>query len=387
MNRLMRIVAPLLILVVGAGVAAALISRRAAPEPSTPDVVLPEVRVVDVTLDKLRVDVQSQGTVVPRTESRLAAEVGGRVVSISPKLASGGFFEKGELLLAIDPVDFEQARTQAEAQVVQAELRLEQERAERQIALDEWRELGSGETPSPLTSRDLQVRGAEANLEASRASLRRAERDLERTRIVAPYAGIVREKAVDLGQFVARGQFLVALYAIDYAEIRLPLPDDDLAFLDLPLAYRGGGGTRGPQVTLSADFAGQRWDWQGRIVRTEGAIDANSRMVHAVARVDDPYRRVGERPPLAAGLFVEATIDGAEFDAIAAVPRAAIREDGRVLIVDGEDRLRFRTIDVLRLERDRALVRGGLEPGDRLCISPLAVAVDGMQVRVAGGAA
>lgn len=385
MRRLLRYVAPLLILIAGAGVALALLSQRAEPEASMPIESHPEVRVVTVELGTLTLTVDSQGTVQPRTESRLSAEVNGRVVEVAPQFAAGGFFAAGETMLRIDPTDYEQGVTQARAEVVQAELALEQERAEREIAVAEWNALGlEGDAP-PLTSRALQLRGAEARLAAAEATLARARRDLERTRVVAPYDAIVREKSVDLGQFLARGQALATIYGTEVAEVRLPLPDDELAFVDLPLAPGDARRASRPPVTLSTEFAGRSWEWQGRIVRTEGAIDATSRMVQAIAQVDDPFRPdAAGRPPLAAGLFVEATIEGRRVEEVAVIPRAALREDGRVLVVDAEERLRFREVSVLRLERERALIDAGLAAGDRVCVSSLAVAVDGMRVQVAG---
>ncbi|MGD8397174.1 MAG: efflux transporter periplasmic adaptor subunit, partial [Candidatus Eiseniibacteriota bacterium] len=160
--------------------------------------------------------------------------------------------------------------------------------------------------------------------------------------------------------------------------------DRELAYIDLPLDYRDGAdAARGPEVRLSAEFAGRRHEWQGRIVRTEGEIDPQSRMVNAVARVKDPYGR-GERPdrpPLAAGMFVEAEILGHTARGVAVIPRSALREGDRVLLVDDQDRLRFRHVDVLRATRESVIVRDGLADGDRVCLSPLVAVTDGMRVR------
>ena len=227
---------------------------------------------------------------------------------------------------------------------------------------------------------------SEAARREARARVKRAQRDLERTEIVAPYAGRVREERVDVGQFVSRGVSVATVYAVDWAEVRLPLPDRELAFVDLPLA-RGPGEApaAGPEVLLRAEFAGAPHTWNGRIVRTEGEIDARSRMLHAVARVEDPYGRNRDRAraPLAVGLFVEAEIQGRTLEDAVVLPRSALREGSRVLVVDDGDRLRFRAVEVLRAERDAIVIGTGLAPGERVCISPLQGAVDGMAVRVA----
>ena len=119
-------------------------------------------------------------------------------------------------------------------------------------------------------------------------------------------------------------------------------------------------------------------------MRTEGEIDPRSRMVHAVARVENPYERGADpdRPPLAAGLWVEAEIAGIKLKDVMVLPRAALRGEDQMLVLDDDDRLHFRTVDVLRRTRDRVILRGGLEAGERVCLTPLAVVAEGMQVRV-----
>jgi RND family efflux transporter MFP subunit len=232
MSRILKIVLPLVLVVAGALIAVALVKNRSAPERLPPEVTWPLVRVQSIEFQDLRMTVKSQGTVNPRTESALVPEVSGRVIEISDSFVSGGFFAEGDVLLRIDPHDYEQALVQARAQVAQADLLLARELAEQEVANEEWEELGADDPAPALTSRKLQVADAEARLSSAKAALVRAERDLERTAVQAPYEGRVREKHVDLGQFVNRGNAVGTLYAVDYAEIRLPLPDQDLAFLD-----------------------------------------------------------------------------------------------------------------------------------------------------------
>ena len=180
------------------------------------------------------------------------------------------------------------------------------------------------------------------------------------------------------------GTPLATIYSVDSAEIRLPLPDDELAFVDLPLSYRGEyEGGPGPSVLLRARFAGRTYEWEGRIVRTEGEIDPRSRMIHAVARVDDPYARGGDptRPPLAAGLYVDAEIEGRVARQVAVLPRSALRGDDQVLVVSDDDRLHIRTVEILRTTQDQVIIGSGLDEGERVCLSPLVAVTEGMQVR------
>ena len=240
---------------IAGGAAAWMILSRSEPEARIPEVPLPLVQVIDVELRDLTLTVTSQGTVSPRTESELVPEVAGRVIEVSPSFVSGGFFEAGELLLRIDPHDYRQAVVQAGSAVAQAELRLASEQAEADVARREWEELGEGGEPPPLTLREPQLAEAEAAVAAARAALLNAERNLERTEIRAPFAGRVRQKQVDVGQFVSPGSPLGTVYAVDYAEIRLPLPDEELAFLDLPLVYRGEAAKKsGPEVDAARDL-------------------------------------------------------------------------------------------------------------------------------------
>ena len=220
-----------------------------------------------------------------------------------------------------------------------------------------------------------------AALRETRAALDQAERDMARTEVRAPYTGRVRATSVDVGQFVNRGAPMATLYATDYAEVRLPIPDDDLAYLDLPLWHRGDKAAEGPEVVLSARFAGGQHSWRGRIVRTEGEIDPRSRMVHVVARVEDPYAPSDGRPPLAVGLFVEAEIQGRRAEGVYVVPRAALRASGTVYLIDADERLRIRTVEVLRSTREQVIVGAGLSDGDRVVVSPFDTAVDGMHIR------
>lgn len=385
MTRTLKILLPFVVVAAAAGVAALMILTRAQVETRPPEIPPPLVRALTVEPGPVRLSVRTQGAVVPRTEMVLVPEVAGRVLEISPSLVAGGFFEEGEVLLSLDARDYELAAINARAEVARAELRLAQEEREAEIAREEWDEIGEGEASS-LVLREPQVADARAAVEAARAALERAELDLERTRIRAPFDGRVREKSVDVGQYVAPGSQLARLYAVDVAEVRLPIPDGDLAYLDLPLAFHANSDARnsGPEVILRARFAGEDREWRGRLVRTEGEIDPESRMVHVVAQVRDPYGRGSGTggAPLVVGLFVEAEILGRHLEDMVLLPRSAVREDGRILVVDAENRLRFREIDVLKTDEDRIVVRGGLDSGERVCLSALDSVVDGMNVRV-----
>jgi len=412
-TRILRALLPLIIVAAAAFAAVTMIMNRPPVETLTPVIEPPGVRVHEVALQDARLSVTSQGTVQPRTESQLVPEIAGRVTWVARSFAEGGFFEAGDVLVEIDPFDYEQALVSARSQLAQARLRLAEEEAEAEVAQREWDTLGRGD-PRELALRKPQLEDARASVAAAEAAVERATRDLQRAEIVAPYAGRVRTKNVDIGQYVRVGDALATVYAVDVAEIRLPLPDDELAYLDLPLSYRGVEQQVQPLVTVQATFAGEThaWDglivrteseidsvsrmvqatfagethaWDGLIVRTESEIDSVSRMVHAIAAVPDPYAPGPNpnRPPLAVGMYVEAEIDGSTARDVAVLPRQALRGRDQVLVVTPDDRLSFRTIDVLRTSTESVIVRSGLQAGELVVISPLDTPTDGMRVQLA----
>ena len=381
---LWTVIAPAAVLFAGIAVAFTMIALKPDVETRAPAVAAPLVRVAMVSLESRRLTVESQGTVSPRTQSQLVPEVSGQVIWVSDSFASGGFFEKGERLVRIDPFDYDQALVAAKSELARTKLRLAQEEAEARVAREEWEELGRGDG-TPLTLRKPQLADARAAVDAGAANVERAERNRERTVIRAPYAGRIRQESVDVGQFVTIGAPMATIYSVDAAEVRLPLPDDELAFVDLPMTYRGGGEARVESlVVLSTTFAGERHEWRGRIVRTEGEIDPATRMIHAVARVDDPYAPGvnPRRPPLNAGMFVHAEIEGRQVEDVAVLPRAALRTGGLMWVVDADSRLRYRDVVVLRATESEAIVSEGLRDGELVVLSPLDVTTDGMTVRI-----
>ncbi len=385
LRNILRVLLPLLVLALGAGGAMALYQSReeirsSATAPSAPTVETMTVSVADVQLS-----VHAQGTVQPATESELAAEVGGRVQSVAPGLEEGAFFAAGDLLVRIDSRDYELAVVEARSAVARAELQLSLEEAEAESARREWQSLQRPGDPPPLVVREPQLAQAEAELAAARARLESAERDVERTVIRAPYDGRCLEKSVDLGQFVQRGTRLARVYATDAAEVRLPLPSEELEFLDLDIQRQNGEflEASGPTVTLRGRFAGREHEWTGRIVRTEGRLDERSRMVHMIARVEKPY---AADTPLLVGMFVDAEIQGRHIERCISLPRRALVGASSVHVVDADGHLWSRDVDVLRATEHEVLVRDGLQPGERVCVTRLEVTSDGMKVRVADDA-
>lgn len=377
-----RIVVPLVIVLGGFGLAGLIIVTGPTLEQQAPPDNAPLVRTWQAQPESVQLTIKAHGTVVPRTESDLVPEVAGRVMRISPNLVSGGFFKAGDVLLEIDPLDYELAVDQAEAALASA--RSELASAERAHARQ--RDLVKRNLTSETQADDSlnRYRAAQAGLKEATARLSRARRDRARTRITAPYDGRVRSETVDVGQFVSRGVPVAKLYATDIAEVRLPVPDDELEFLDVPLDGLQLAGVEQPRVRLTATFAGKSHSWEGRIVRTEGEIDPQTRMINVIAQVENPYASTQNRPPFAVGLFVEGEIFGNRADDVYVLPRSAIQANNQVYVVGADDTLSFRDIEVLRYVGEEVYVTSGIQAGERISLSTVNNAIEGMRVRTAG---
>lgn len=378
-QRFFQRVLPAGVLLIAAGTAWAMIELRPSRlVPAQPPTV-PAVEVIRVEPHTLKLNVMSQGVVTPREQIDLIAEVAGKVVQIHPALASGGFFDAGDLLLMIDPRDYDLAIVAAQAKIAEAERVLISERAQVEQAKSEWQALGEGEA-SDLALHKPQLAEAEAKLQASKADLTKAKLNRSRCEIRAPFSGRVLNKQVGRGQFLPAGAIIARIFANDVAEIRLPIGVDQLAFLELPHGNRAGNVW--PAVTLRAEIGGRLQQWQGRIVRSEAALDSASGELFLVAQVERPDFTAGDNAPLLSGLFVQAEIEGTAREKLIALPRSALNTLQQVKVVNDEQRLELRRVVVLRTEADRVIIASGLTTGARVVISEMPMPVSGMQVVV-----
>lgn len=364
MNRIVVIAGILGLAVVSA---VAMVSLREEPPKKERVDIDPLVETLRLASMTANFEVHSQGTVLPRTETVLSAEIAGTIVSISPKFVAGGIFQKDETLMRVDPTNYTVAVTQAEALVKQ-----------RQIEYD-----GASKLRSQGYRAESEFASAAAVLASAKAELVRARRNLQRTYIRVPYDGIVRAKETDLGQFVNTGTRVGVVFATDFAEVRLPLTDTDLAFLDLPGANEiaDPDNTAGPLVKLTATQKGEAVEWQARIVRTEGVVDEKSRVTYGVAEISDPYGLQNNHRALPVGTFVGAVIQGSTADNIIRVPRGALRKTNQLLFVNNDDTIAIREVVVARTDSEYAYLRDGAVAGERIVTSALEAPIDGMSIR------
>ena len=360
-------------------------SQRAERKPDTTQAIL--VDTINAEVVSLNLTVASQGTVRPRTETALVAEVSGKVVSVSPDFVAGGFFREGDVLLQIDPSDYRAGLKRAKAALASREAKLADETARSEQALKDWRNMGKQGEPSDLGLRKPQMADAKANVSAAEADVEKARRDLERTQITVPYDGLVRQKAVDIGQYVTPGTRLGVTFAIDTAEVRLPLTNTDLKYLELPTGTQAKNHDK-PYlpVTLSAQRAGETDQWQAQIIRTEGVVDETSRVVYAVAQVTDPYGVLGQshQKELKIGTFVNAEIQGLPAENVVVLPRFVLQANHTVMIVNDDNELEILPVEVLRTEPKRVYISSGINGGARVITTTLDAPVPGTKLAVSG---
>ena len=371
---------PLAVMVGALAASAALVVARPIPRATPREEPLPVVAVVTAAPGVQRMRVRSQGTVEPRTENELVAEVPGRLVWVSPAIESGSFFSADEVLARIEAADYDIARERAAAALAraQSQRRLAEANLERSQAL----RAADAVSPAAFDQAEGQAAVAAANELEARAALRQADLELSRTEVRAPFAGRVRAMHADVGQQVARGAALASVFAVDWAELRLPLRREELALLELPLVPSAED-PEAPRVLLhGATASGRRHTWEGRVIRAEGALDPGTRLAHLVARIADPYGLESGAPPLSVGLFVEAEILGPEQPGVVALPRSALHGPDQVTIVDAEERLHSRAVELLRVDGEMVFVLAGLAAGERVAVRPPSAFAEGMAVRI-----
>jgi RND family efflux transporter MFP subunit len=380
-KKLLRISAPLLVLLAGVVIVQVLIAAKPQPEKKEEEARLVSLYVDEVTSENVTVSVRTQGEVRPKTEIELVPQVSGRIVALSDRFNEGAEFLPDTLLLKIEDTDYRLAVVRAEAMVAAAQTELERQLATAKIKEEEWRDGGKKEQATPFALNLTQVEGAKANLRSAKAELERARLDLARTEIRVPFHGRVRSRLVGIGQYVTAGSSLGRVFSIDTVEVRLPLTDTQLAELNLPMGYMADDLALAPAVAFRASMGNRDYRWDGRIVRVDAAVDQNTRLIYATAEVMDPYGlAAAEGMPMAVGMFVSAEINGAGEQSAYVMPRDALRANDKVYVINADNKLEIRTVQVLSTSEERVLVSGGVQSGDRVVTSTLPNAVDGMDV-------
>jgi len=333
-----------------------------------------------------QVYLESFGTVKPRTGSALVAQVSGQIMYVSPQFREGGFFEKGDLLVKLDDRDYKADVKIAEASLISARQGLLEEQARSNQALIDWKRLGNDKAASSLVLREPHLEAAKAQVLSAEAKLAQAELSLERSKIVAPYAGRILNKFVDVGQVVSGNTQLADIYATDYVEVRLPIKNKDLNLIALPEEYRDKSAiTPENSVTFESDLVGNQV-WQGNIQRTEGAIDGDSQQLYIVASIDNPFVMSADgTAPIKIGQYVSAKLSGKKLTDAIVIPNSSIYQGSYVYVVENQVLVR-KDIRIRWQNQTEAIIATGLSSGDKLVLTPLGQVSSGTPVAVAGEA-
>lgn len=370
-----RAILPLIILVAGGACFALFMAFKKEPEKKQEEKRAPYVSVETIKLAPMNLTVTSQGLVKAKYETDLLAQVSGEIVTVSEAFVRGGLVKKGELLAQIDPFNYEVRLEQAKASLASARATFILERAQGKVAEAEWQNITSAE-PSDLGLRKPQQEQALASVKAAEAGVKQAAKDLERTKIIAPFDALIDARNVSPGAFVNVGMAIGRVMDVGQAEVRLPVATNEMLYLD-------NGGIFSP-VKLTATISGTRFQWDATIVRDEGVVDDNSRMFFLVAEIDDPYNQVpgSNDYRLPFGTYVTAEITGLHLDAAAVVPRQLLHNNQLALYSDSK--LTFTSVDIVRHQGKNTVISAGLRDGDLLITSSLQYPVEGMDLAIEG---
>ncbi len=378
MARKKQFIIPVAILAVGFLAFVGFSSMKKPPEEKAEVDNTPIVAVESITVAAMTLEVSSYGVVTPKYETTIVAQVNGEIVELSDTFVRGGLVKKGQLLARIDPNDYQAALIEAEANMASARAALEKEVAQGKVAESEWKQI-TDTSPTELSLRKPQLAQELARVKSAQASVLRAKRNLQRTEITAPYDAMIESRDIGLGSYVGTGTQLGKLLGTAIAEVRLPVADNQLQFLI----------NHGQQakVNLVGSYAGKDIQWQADIARSEGVVDSKSRMSYLVAEIKDPYHlnsgTENTGTPLRFGSYVQANILGKEIASASIVPRYLVNNN-RIAILDGESKLHYAEIDIVRQQGGDVVVSNGLFDGDQMIVSALDYPVNGMKLTLAG---
>lgn len=357
------------------------------PKPAKKPVIIkaPLVEVKNMARKDVDFIIASQGSVLPRTQTNLVSEVSGQITFVNEKFNVGGFFTKGEVLLSINDISYQVALLQAQSRLDAAKAVLVEEQARKDQAEDEWLLTGRALSQAPVLALRLpQLQKAKADIKAAEANVIDAEVKLARTKITAPYDAIVKEKHVDIGQYVSTGATLAKTFAIDYAEVRLPIKQRDVDFLNLPKINQRSANTS--QVKVYYQLSGTEYTWKATLTRYEGEVDSRSRVHYVIAQIDDPYSilSASEHQELRMGTFVNAEISGKGIKDIVSIPRDALHGANKLYLIDEDNRLHIQNVNVLRSDAEHIYSHDIFADGFRLITTQMEAPVEGMLLRVLG---
>ncbi len=395
------IVTPAVILMIACAIAYALYASK----PEQAQQVLEQqpmlVDAIEVFRETIQLKIITQGSVVPKTETRLSSEVQGRIIEVAENFVAGGYFKQGEMLLKIDDLEYRTALKRAHASVASSKTRLAEEQGRAEVAYQDWQRNNKGgkrtAKAKSLALRKPQIAEAQANLIAAQADLEKAQENLKRTSISAPYDGLVRSRNVDLGQHVSVGSELGLYFATDSVEVRLPVPEHKLALLDIPAASNLN--QKPVLIQLSVSLNNKTFYWRAELSRVESVLDDRTRVLHVVAQVNNPYQlnntntqptskasassAISSNPPLRVGTFVHAEIYGKTIENIVRIPHNVLQTDNKVWLVTPEGSMYEQPVEVIANDNEYTYISSGLKDHDKIAMGYVDNSIPGTKVTIA----
>ncbi|MFV0542276.1 MAG: efflux RND transporter periplasmic adaptor subunit [Marinicella pacifica] len=380
MSKATKIIAPILVIIGAIVLVQVMVAGKPAPEKKESSQRTVSLHVAPVVKTSRSIDVETQGEVKAKNQIPLTARVSGHIIEISPDFEEGAAIDSDTLLLKIDDTDYKAAVIRAQARLAEARVALERELANEKIKKDTWDQKKGDTKPTAFALNKPQVLEAEAKLAAAKADLKEAELNVERTEIRVPFNGRVMSRNVGLGQYVSAGTVLGQVFSVDIAQVRLPLTDLQLSALRLPLGFEAGE-KNAPEVLFTTNIGRSSHQWRGRIVRTNAAVDQNTRLSYAIAEVEDPYGQAANGgAPFAVGMFVNARIKGFEETDAWVLPRDALRQEDTVYVVNQDNKLNIRQVEVYATTSDEVFISAGVHTGENVVTSAVNNVFDGMLV-------
>jgi len=337
-----------------------------------------DVNVQILTPIDYQIKIKSTGTTTPITQTVLTSEVGGEVIYRSKKFSEGSSVISGEILAKIDDTDLQLQYKNALLQLASAEVQFAVQQAEAEIAQEAWDQVGEG-VPQELTTKKPQLKQAKAALEVAKAQVQSAEKKLNKTEITAPYTGRIQNINIDLGSTIIPGQPVGSMYTSNEIEVTLSVKDSDLQFLDIPMDGRKLNPDQKSIVIIKSLYKGEMQEWVGNLERVDGVIDPMTRMIKLIANFKNNFIEE-TKPILPIGLFVEAEINGKQLEDIFMIPNSALTPNDELLFLNQDDALEIRKVSVLTKMKNHILVKEGMKAGERVVVSKLSIATNGMLV-------
>ena len=381
MRKVLKAVLVLAIVGAGYGIYYYLKTSRDMPHRQPPGQRPTLVEVIPAAPAEEPVTVSAMGTVTAAQTVTVFPEVGGRIIYQSKRLVPGGRFSRGQVLVKIDPTDYDLALKQQQARVVQAKMELARERGLKSVAEREWKlikdEVQPTEEGRKLALREIQLENAQAAVDAAQSSLDQARLMRERTAIKAPFNAVVTEEFVDRGQVVSQASRIATLVATDKFWVQVSVPVDRLSWVHIPGVNSQEGSPADVVQQAGTDLEVRR---QGRVIKLQTALDPRGKMARLLVEVDDPLGTPGENGtvmPLLLGGYVNVRIQGPQVHDALAIPRRALREQNRVWVMS-DKQLQIRKVQVVWVRDETVFVRGDLRSGEAVITSRIPAAIEGM---------